>query len=100
MTNILQINVDRRRVTHDTLSQTAVKEEADLIVISEPNKSLLKRQSWYADKLGNAAIVNNSNLRVNEWGSGRGFAWIRTKDLLYIVFIYRPTPLMKIMRLF
>lgn len=84
----LQINVDRRRAAHELLFQTATKEGIDLILISEPNKSMSKGKTWYKDVRTDACLINrNSNIKVSEWGCGTGFVWIKV-EYLYIFSVY------------
>lgn len=87
--NILQINVDRRRAAQEILNQTAKQEKADLILVSEPNRSLLRKKAWYVDEEENVCIIKaTQNVKITKWGKGRGFVWVAMGDIyVYATYI-------------
>lgn len=85
---VLQINVDRRGAAQDLSLQTAASLRVDIILVSEPNRSALKRSTWYGDLQGNACIIRkNPGLRINDWGRGAGYVWVKTGNV-YIYSVY------------
>lgn len=82
MIKILQINVDRKRVAHDVLAQTASHLGADLILVAEPNKTISRGTKWFTDKDQDVGIIKgNPGVRITKWGSGKGFVWVRVQGM-------------------
>lgn len=84
MMKILQINVDRRQVAHDLMVATASQLEADVLIISEPNRIGLEEEGWFSDVGSNAAVVVfNPTLSITEIGpkNNQGFRWIKIGDI-------------------
>lgn len=85
----MQINVDRRRTAQEILAVTANQEKVDLILVSEPNLSILKKKSWYVDEDKRVCIINSSRgVQISKWGKGKGFVWVATEDIyIYATYI-------------
>lgn len=51
--------------------------EADVVIISEPNKTLFsKTESWIIDENIHAAnYISNKNIKVGRRGKGKEFVW-------------------------
>lgn len=72
----------------ELLFQKAAKEEVDLMLVSEPNKTMARKKAWFSDEAYDACIIKrNLKLKISERGKGKGFVWIRV-DNLYIYSIY------------
>ena len=62
---ILQVNSGRSKRAHDMAFYTAEKTDADMIIVGEPNRSLIKN-NWIVDAQGDVAIyIRNRNLRIS-----------------------------------
>ena len=73
---ILQINVDRKRITHDLVQSVVNRDNIDVCIISEPNKKISERLKYLTDKRCDAAIVvANRDVVVRGHGGGSGFVW-------------------------
>lgn len=67
------------RDSHDLAESEASKREVDILIISEPNKTLATQKQWLVDEETNVAlVVRNSFLPTGKRGRGRGFAWVET----------------------
>lgn len=79
MISFLQINLNRCKVAHDLLRQTATNKKVDIIIISEQNRNEAGR---YSDVKGDAAIAVQNGIIPQEIGApGRGFVWIRVNEV-------------------
>lgn len=57
-------------------------------MVSEPNKSALRKSRWYRYVEENACIIRrNSALKISAWGKGYGFVWVKTREV-YIYSVY------------
>ena len=78
---IIQNNVDRRVATHDVITNRALRNGVDILLINEPNKKLCGKNGWLSDTSRDAAIVFlNKGIVVCDAGSGDGFAWAELSD--------------------
>lgn len=72
MVKAIQVNLHRARAAQALLQATAAHEEAEVLLVSEPNHTL--GEGWYADQRGDAAVVVLApRLVVGEVFCGRGF---------------------------
>lgn len=79
--NFLQVNVNRSRAAHDMITVLTRRLKTDLLLISEPNKSLLAKGGWIHDRATDAAIlVLNPNITIKNIGTGSGFAWVELQN--------------------
>lgn len=64
----VQININRSRYAHDMALSTAKQLDADVLLITEPNKNtLLKRKDWIKDEeLATAINILNNHSVVNK----------------------------------
>lgn len=70
-------------MAHDILDATILAMEADICVVSEPNRAIVKKGGWLSDEKEDAAIrINNKTVRLQAQGRGHGFVWIRTGDVV------------------
>ena len=75
----MQINTGRMRDSHDLAEMEACGRCVDVVLISEPNKTLAKQKSWHTDEnIDVALVVRNKQLAIRRQGRGAGFAWIET----------------------
>lgn len=80
--DILQVNVDRRVAAQNLIFQTAAREGADLVLVSEPNKAMARGKGWYTDDLLDVCIVKrNPFIKITGWGRGMGHAWVRIGEM-------------------
>ena len=78
----LQVNVDRKRATHDVVARRARKGRMDVLLLGEPNKRLCAENSWLTDNRSDAAIVvPNGDVTVHDTGRGDGFVWAELSGL-------------------
>lgn len=88
---ILQLNVDRKRSSHDMLWHAAQDRKEDLLLVAEPNKKLAKEKGWFVDEWIDAAVIKVSKtLKIAEWGKGNGFVWIKTNDIVIYSCYFSP----------
>lgn len=83
MVKILQINANRRLVTHDLAAALAAKLEMDFITISEPNiKKCDNNQNVYCDINKSAVIINSSHLqnKVLSYYCGNCFVCVEVNE--------------------
>lgn len=74
MPKFIQINTGRAGAAHDLAYREALQRRADILIISEPNKKLAKRQQYIADeRLDVAAYILNRNVGIIKHSSGAGF---------------------------
>jgi len=77
MISILQINVDVGRAAQDLALATMARVGADLLIISEQNRSYPESDGWYPDASGRLSIVAKGTVPLNQvWNSENGFRWI------------------------
>lgn len=67
MLTFLQINVVVGRAAQDLMMQTAEEVGADIILVSEPNRSGEGADGWYPDSSGRAAIFTNARAGTAPW---------------------------------
>lgn len=60
MSRILQTNLGRAKLAHDIACADAIKNNVDIVVISEPNRSICRKRGWVMDQGANVAfgVVN------------------------------------------
>lgn len=77
---LLQINTNRSIPAHDMALATAKDIGAGIILLSEPNKKIIKnRKDWiYDDDIDAAIKVTDGNIVVKRQGQGPSFAYIAT----------------------
>lgn len=79
---ILQINADRSRAAHDLAYAVALKNGADMIIASEPNKKLISGGGWIGDQQSDVAILLlNRRLEIKGISKRKGFVILKTKQL-------------------
>ena len=73
----LQVNTGRMRDSHDIIEVEACKRGVDVLIISEPNKTVAKQKQWLVDDEVNVALViRNDDLPTGKQGRERGFVWV------------------------
>lgn len=79
MTRIIQVNLNRCKAAQHLLLQTATEKKADVMIISEQNKTL---PHWYSDTDGKSAIAMHQAITPEEVGNpGQGYAWVRVQGI-------------------
>lgn len=79
----LQINTGRSRDSHDLIEVKAREEDIDILVISEPNKTLAKYHQWLTDQNIDAALIIRTNkVKAKNTGRGKGFAWMELENMV------------------
>ena len=74
--------MDRRVPTHDIITNRAMRNGVDILLISEPNKRLCRKQGWLTDNNSDAAIIFiNKGIVVCGTGRGDGYAWAELTDV-------------------
>ncbi|CAH2008354.1 unnamed protein product [Acanthoscelides obtectus] len=53
---ILQTNLGRETAAHDIAFATVAEYNIDLLIVGEPNKTIIKTQKWISDKRGDVAV--------------------------------------------
>ena len=72
---VLQCNLGRSVRAHDIAFALASESEANLIVVSEPNKNLVTNQNQIIDKRTDIAVIPMSrNIGITSTESWEGFA--------------------------
>ena len=80
---ILQINIDRKRISHDLLHSIVNRDKIDLCIISEPNKKIAKSLKYLTDRRCDAAIVvADRDIILRGYGGGDGFVWAELEDII------------------
>lgn len=84
MYRILQINTNRSRTALDISLATALKLQADIILLSEPNKAkMVQNTAWITDdRIDAGIIILNKNLEICNHGRGDGYCYITTKEAM------------------
>lgn len=79
---VLQVNCHRRRVTHDLLEEISTRRHIDVLLLSEPNKTLAgrKKDEWITDAEADTCIIDRSGRGLRH-GSGQGFTWIEIPNI-------------------
>lgn len=71
---ILQVNLGRGRAAHDLAFLTAGEQEAEIIVVAQPNKKIAGRDRLLADaRLDVAVYLRNRRLEIKEHRSVEGY---------------------------
>ncbi|XP_072400842.1 uncharacterized protein [Diabrotica undecimpunctata] len=82
---ILQVNVGRAKTAHDLLLAKALALNADLIIVPEPNKNIVKKNGWITDTRSDVAIyINNKNMHINKVKRREGYLKINIDNLAII----------------
>ena len=82
MTRLLQINLNRSREAQSLLFHTRETCNIDILLVSEPNKSVIKDNAdWIVDNQLDAAI-KVYNKMIKNFGAGHGFAWVEFEKLV------------------
>ena len=86
---ILQLNTDRKKITHDLLQNIVKRDRIDICVTSEPNINITKKLKYLADKRCDAAIVvANQIITIKRHGRGEGYVWAELDSvILYSCYI-------------
>jgi len=92
MIRFLQINLIGKSAAQDLTLQRAREQTTDVLIESEYYKygnSTNEANGWYCDKSSRAAIVNCSDVQIDEIGKAEnGFTWITTENLrIYTCYI-------------
>lgn len=81
---LIQVNLNRCRAAHDLLDQVIVEEEADVVVVSEPNVTIAERRGWYVDTNSDAAVAiskKTPKTRVVNVEKCNGIVWIELEEV-------------------
>lgn len=79
---VLQVNLNRAWRAHDMANLTARKENIDIIMASEPNRTIVKRPGWIADKRSDTAIYFlNKSVQVEEVKKQQGYVRLKLKSM-------------------
>jgi hypothetical protein len=79
---ILQANVGRAYAAHDLAHATAIQHEADILVLSEPNRKRVETTDWPKDTRTNVAVlILNKSLQVSNHTSRDGYIVIKLRNL-------------------
>lgn len=88
---VIQINLNHCGAAQDILSQTIIDEGADIILISEPYKSV-DDNTWVSDKSRLAAIWTNGRLAFQDVnGQMEGFVRAKVKGIHFYSCYARPS---------
>lgn len=80
MIKILQINLHCCKEAQSFLLKTSIEQSTDLLFITEFHHN--EGPTWYPDKSNKAAIINYTNLQIDEIGASEpGFCWIKMGNL-------------------
>nr|CAI5849890.1 unnamed protein product [Callosobruchus analis] len=78
---ILQINTQRRRVSHDAAFAIAAEKNIDIIIALEPNKNLVSNSNWCTDKRTDVAVFfRTKQCRVKNLVAKDGYLVVHTSS--------------------
>ncbi|XP_072400995.1 uncharacterized protein [Diabrotica undecimpunctata] len=79
---ILQTNVGRKRLSHDLELASAAEGRYDLLVVAEPNPTLVRNRGWFVDDAGVVGVhICNRKLRVYGIDAHMGYISVRMERL-------------------
>lgn len=79
--SMLQTNLGRERVAHDVAFVTASELDIDIIIVSEPNKAIIKKPGWTADRRENVAVFwRNAKIKVKKVEREEGYLVIHLEN--------------------
>lgn len=82
MIRFLQINLGCKGSAQDVMQKTALDLKADILIVSELNRSKSEEEGWYCDRDNKAAIVVLSDLAIDRIGqSEKCYRWIEIKGI-------------------
>lgn len=74
MLRIIQLNLGRAKLAHDVAWHDSISQEADVMIVSEPNVRICSRDGWSLDRKKDVAVrICNRNLEVEEIKSKNGY---------------------------
>lgn len=93
MIKCLQINLHCCKAAQALMHESAANKQIDFAFVSEFNRT--EGNSWYTDKEEKAALMNISNLRLDDTSIGKdGFRWIAIGGMrLYSCYLSPNMPL-------
>ncbi|KAK9728129.1 hypothetical protein QE152_g18138 [Popillia japonica] len=75
---ILQTNLGRGRAAQNLAFATAKQSNIDILIISEPNKNIVRGSEWIKDRQSNVAILfTNKKVEVRKVEHGEGYVYLR-----------------------
>lgn len=78
---IIQLNVGRSRVSHDLTHAEALKQEADIVLIAEPNRQIAGKYGHIVDREGDVAVkILNKNVGVIKHRCEKGYIKLEFTD--------------------
>lgn len=82
--NVLQCNLQRSVAAHALMEKTATENNAAMVIISEPNWNLARRNGLFIDTATNVAIKTYEPFcpRILNYKKGPGFVWIELPQLI------------------
>jgi len=89
MPNFIQANLNRARAAQALIMQTMHDTQADVAIISEPNK-IPNEDGWYGSTDLTCCLYVDADTEVTRSGSGHGFAWIETAETRVYSCYYSP----------
>jgi len=97
MIKFLQINLNVSWAAQQLMVQTADKEGADLLIVSEPSTRYGQENGWCfsSDRKAAVGISRLSTLSCDLRGSGNGFIWMAFRGLTVFSCYFRPSATMQ-----
>lgn len=82
----LQINVGRSRSAHDIMEVFAKEEGISIVLVSEPNENMARRQEKYMtdSKCDAAILILDQNIGIQKTVTGNGFVGIWIENLIIL----------------
>lgn len=92
---VLQTNLGRGRVAHDIAHAVIKDMDIDLLVVSEPNKTIMKGPGWVADERSDVAVyIRNRNIGIHTVRKYHGFLAMNFREFtMYCCYISPNIPL-------
>lgn len=92
MIKLLQINIGECHVSHDLLLATATQLEANIIIVSEPNRALGERlNGWHFDASEWFAIATHGCTAIEVIGPlENGFRWLEVAGIRINSYYWSP----------
>ena len=92
MARILQGNIARSPTAFGIFEKKLEERKVDSAFISEPEKVSREGPNWIPDNRKKAVIwvPDQGNLPISKKGTGNGFAWIKSGNIIYASWFFKP----------
>ncbi|XP_072398241.1 uncharacterized protein [Diabrotica undecimpunctata] len=88
---ILQVNIGRAKAAHDLIHSKALEINADLIIVPEPNKNIVRKFGWITDTRSDVAIfLLNKSVQIKKITKKEGFIKINMNEVAIVACYISP----------